>query len=663
MSACEGSDASLGMPVHRDVSLMGSEVLAAALFEALRPPRKQKRRRALMSLPDDVLTIILSLLDWNCRVGMAFLCRRLKQLVDDGPWLKKARFTLNDPPNVFTTVMSLLRAEAITELDVSYYVLVGPTRLEEGIKLCRNLTVLRCVQTRLHAASLLVLLRDHLCRLEYLYWSALHINLGGFLPPALDQSHPRICKCSAFPATLRHMYVEIVPTPDCIAFVEIVVKHSHHLRCLHLHGHETHEKNSELACRILSCLRAATRDDFDEFTYTCSCPPNEEMLPPYPAEPAEDISADLSRSVQIYKQATLRWRSPRGLNCATLAELESMQHMKYHKQLTLLIAENGEGTISSLKKASKNWTCRHLEALTLMSLPQCEGMFTYKQNIRNQAALCNFIRSCIALTELNLSVFHFGEDFDCCSVIATGGIHNLRSLALASCALCCPRRLELLSRASFPLRELDVRGPEVPGDRSSQCYVCRLQTTCDDVSLTALRRLKHLNCLTLSGLCNARTLSFLVGCISLRDLRLKNMGVWHRARHQDMSPITDIWPQLRSLKLDCTWHAIDFSFMNELPRAPKLRRLCLTTVIRGETATSPLPKVLKHICPAVDIAHFHQWHAERKCYQDVFIPSSRLEGADRMNDKPGISCAKFVDYIWLCFCRNYIGATKPYGMR
>ncbi|KAK8764156.1 hypothetical protein V5799_033236 [Amblyomma americanum] len=589
---------------------------------------------------------------------MATLCRRLMRLVNDGPWLQSARFTLNDPPAVFATVMRRLRPEAIKELDVSCYVIAGCQTLVEGVKLCKNLTVLRCVRTHLHPVFMILLLRDHLRRLECLHWSVLIDNLDGFLRPGLINSHPSNSECSAVPATLRNMYVEAMASPANIAFVEIVVQHCHHLRSLHFHGHEVRGKNSELACRILSCVRRATCDDFDDFTYTSNSPPNEPTLPTYPVEPTEDIFADFGRSVQVYKQATLRWRSPRGLNCATLAELESMPHIKYHRQLTALVADTGEGTISCLRKASKNWTCRHIEALTLLSLPQCEGMFRCRRNIRNQAALCNFIRSCVSLTELNLSSFHFGKDFDCCSVIATGGLDNLRSLAFASCALCCPRRLQLLSRASFTLRELDVRGSVTAGDRSSQCDVCQLQTTCDDVSLAALRLLQHLTSLTLCGLLHARTLNFLVGCTSLRDLRLKNMGIWHSDRHQDMSPVADVWPRLRSLKLDCQWRAIDFSFMNELPVAPALTRLCLATIIRGETAVSRLTAVLMRICPAVGILHIHHWVPALKPCRNEYIRTSRFKQAEHFD----INLCRFVDFVWLCCCKCYIGATKPYGV-
>ncbi|KAK8764155.1 hypothetical protein V5799_033235 [Amblyomma americanum] len=631
----------------------GRKVEGAARVKPPRPVDLQKEPGALMSLPDRVLTAILGLLDWHHRMNMQSLCRRLKKLVNDGPWLHSARFTLNDLPRVFTAVMAELRPDAIAELDVSHYVLANSQRLAEGIRLCKNLVVLRCVHSRLQPATLFRLVRDNLPRLETLYWSVLEEPKDEF-PSAPSDRHR---KRSAAPATLTRMYVEAISEPASIAFVETAVKSCASLRSLHFHERESVYPGSGIACRILYAFRSGTLDDFDDITYTCEHAPSFLSLPACPFSWSDNLVEDFSKSVEVYKNVTLKLRPARSCNCVILAELGSTFCIKSHKQLTVLIAERGKETISRLIRATHSGTCRHLKALTLMALTEAADMFKH-QNIRNQAALCNFIRSCVALTELNLSLFHFSEDFNCCSVIATGGLDNLRSLALVTCALCNPRRLQLLSRASFKLRELDVRS----GLDRKDCDVCRLEDTCNDESLASLRLLRHLTRLTLCELDHTRTLNFLVGCGSLQELRLRNMGMWLPGCHQDMSPIADLWTQLRTLKLESNYFSIDFTFLKNVPAAPNLTRLCLETIIRKDSVEELLPSKLKPICPAADVIHLHVGYVEEDLEDDAFVLSTPFIRGDKVEGDTDELLTSPVDKVWLCNCLNCIGAVKQYGI-
>ncbi|KAK8757108.1 hypothetical protein V5799_000190, partial [Amblyomma americanum] len=545
MPTDKDSNGKLCAPKPRDGGQLGRKAPTAV---RVKHPVPVDLKKVLMSLPDEVLIVILGLLDWHHRMNMQSVCRRLKELVSDGPWLRRARFTLNDLPTVFTTVMLQLRPEAISELDVSHYVLANSQRLAEGISLCKNLVVLRCVHTRLLPSILFRLLRDNLPRLESLYWSLLEEPLDAFPLPTDGAEELQQCKCSAVPATLTRMYVEAISEPASIEFVENALQHCHRLRFLHFH--ERDGTVSEVARRILAAYGVGTRKNFHEITFTSEYLPNYEKLHAYLSAVKGNLLTDFSGCVEVYKNVTLKLSNGPSFNCITLAELDSTTGIKSHKQLTVFIAELGKETISRLIKATRGRTCRHLKALTLISLLDTG--------------------SCVALTELNLTRFHFTEDFNCCSVIATGGLDNLRSLALVACALCNPTGLQLLSQAPFKLRELDIRSTLNQPGAKVECDVCERQSTCDDTSLASLRLLRHLTRLTLYELDHTRTLDFLVGCGSLQELRLRNMGMWLPGCHQDMSPIADFWMQLRTLVLQSFFDPIDFTFLNNVPVASNL---------------------------------------------------------------------------------------------
>ncbi|KAK8785617.1 hypothetical protein V5799_008018 [Amblyomma americanum] len=455
------------------------------------------------------------------------------------------------------------------------------------------------------------------------------------------------------------MYVEAISEPASIDFVENALQHCHGLRFLHFH--ERDGTVSEVARRILAAYGVGTRKNFHEITFTSEYLPNYEKLHAYLSAVKGNLLTDFSGCVEVYKNVTLKLSNGPSFNCITLAELDSTTGIKSHKQLTVFIAELGKETISRLIKATRGRTCRHLKALTLISLLDTGYMFRH-DNVQNQAALCNFIRSCVALTELNLTRFHFTEDFNCCSVIAAGGLDNLRSLALVTCALCNPTGLQLLSQASFKLRELDIRSTLNQTGAKVECDVCERQSTCDDTSLASLRLLRHLTRLTLYELDHTRTLDFLVGCGSLQELRLRNMGMWLPGCHQDMSPIADFWMQLRTLVLQSFFAPIDFTFLNNVPVASKLTHMCVGIVAKKSSAEA-LTSKLALACPIACIIHLHRLSLASNLRQAAHYLYSRLHRGDNIigdTIKFGISP---LDRIRLCAFGDCNGAAKQYGIK
>ncbi|KAH7941683.1 hypothetical protein HPB49_016074 [Dermacentor silvarum] len=631
------------------------------------PLQLQKEKDTLLCLPDDVLVAILKLLDWKCRITMGSLCRRLKNVVNDAPWMRCARFTLQDPPTVFTAVMVMPRTDVITELDVSFYVLAKSERVAEALSLCTNLVVLHCVHSRIRPTTMVLLLKDKLRKLECLHWSVLKdttadIEVPDFL--ARNSEGSSHCHCSVLPPHLKTMYVEVVSTTANHKFIFSVLRHCHALMSLHFHERESEStclKSSEVT-RVLLCYREGTRDYFDNFTYTADRTTSANVKLPKKFVMLR-VFDDYGWCYEVSNSVTLRLRPTSTRNFVTLPELHSTspKDAMCHTQLTVSIKECRNDAVTRLN----DWLCRgkwrHLKALTLLSLHKTAALFSC--NRRNQVALCNFIRSCVALTELNLSAFHFSQEFDWSSMLATGNLHNLRSLALAACALCCPKRLQFIGRASFKLRELDVRSFP-PTELTLHCDVCRRDATCDDVALAPLRRLEHLEHLTLCEMPHVRSLTFLLGCTSIRELRLRNLGVWSTYKGQDMTPIVSIWPQLRALKLGSATSMIDLSIFVKLPVSPLMKRICLALVSFDDEDIVELDviDVVQRVCPAVDVVHVHMRYPLTG-KERTFFPRGPLLLADDAPDHTDPAWLPTADKVWLCDCSNYIGLTAPHGVK
>lgn len=651
----------------RKSSKRGPKAAAVAKIRPAGPPRLQKEKAALLRLPDDVLVAILELLDWKSRTTMGSLCRRLKNVVNNAPWMRCARFTLQDPPTVFTAVMVIPRTDVITELDVGFYVVAKSARVAEALSLCTNLVVLRCVHSRIRPTTMVLLLKDKLRKLECLHWSVMKdttadIEVPDFLARCSEGSGR--CDCSVLPPNLKTMYVEVVYTVANNTFIFSVLRHCHALVSLHFHQRESQSKSlqSSAAAYILRYCRAEARNYLGNFTYTADRASADVTLWTDLAV-LQDLLDDYGCCFEGTNSVTFRLLPKCSSNCRTLAELHSTssKNAMCNNQLTVFITECRNNAVTQMN----DWVCRgkwrHLRALTIMATDECAALF--RRNRRNQAALCNFIRSCVALTELNLSAFHFSEDFDWSSMLATGNLDNLRSLALPACALCCPRRLQFISRASFKLRELDVR-TFPPMELPPHCDVCLRDTTCDDIALAPLRCLDHLERLTLCEMPHARSLSFLYGCTAIRELRLRNMGLWSTDQGQDMSPIVSIWQQLRALKLESATSKIDLRMFICLPVSPLMERICLAVASfdEQEVVDPDDIEMVQQVCPAVDVVHVHMRYPVTGM-ERTFFPRAPLLRADDAPDQTDPAWLSTVDKVWLCDCSNYIGLTAPLGVK
>ncbi|KAH6925612.1 hypothetical protein HPB50_007993 [Hyalomma asiaticum] len=626
--------------------------------------RPQHEKDSLLRLPDGLLVAILESLDWEHRLKMARLCRRLRKIVNSGPWMRCARFTVDDIPALFTSVMVRPRTDVVTELDVCFYIMAKSERLAKAISLCTNLEVLRCVHSRILSTTLVNLLKDKLRKLECLYWSVPENDPVDIEPPAFlagNSEDPCHSECSVMPPKLRKMYVEVLCTPANINFICSVLRHCHALRSLQFHERESETEVYDAACRVLKCYYVATSGKYYDFTYTVERRPNNVTLPTDPSARKVDYFSvmgtciDASRGIAVRQTPLLR------RNCVTLGELECMlaSGTLSHQQLTILLNECGNDATGQLNKLRLYANCRRLKALTLMVLPDAAAVL--QRDMRNQASLCNFIRCFVALVELNLSAFHFSPNFDWSSVLATGGLDSIRSLALAACALCKPRRLQFLGRASFKLRELDVRcfPKDVP-----KCDVCHEPTTCDDDALEPLRCLDRLRRLTLCDIFQALSLRFLLDCTSIRELRLRNMGVWSKKGAQDLTPMASIWPQLHALKWESAFAVDDLGMFCRMPVAPTMTRFCLAVHFARADIRVPVNDIIRmqECCPAVDALHVHLFYPGRD-EQRAFFPKDYFQRADDVLSIDGAVWLPTADKVWLCDCSNYIGLTAPHGVK
>ncbi|KAH8028690.1 hypothetical protein HPB51_018114 [Rhipicephalus microplus] len=590
---------------HKKESVRIQACAAAAMtstVESLRP-----HQDGVLRLPDNVLGAILELLGWEQRLAVANTCQRLSDLVNGGPRI-------------------------------------------------RSTTVLR-------------LLKDKLRKLECLHWTVGSADDEVPAYPARDAEGSLRCDCSVMPPNLKTMYVEVVRLPENVNFVCGLLGHCHALRSLHCHERKGAVELSDsglsaIEYRIFASYRDASGRHFQNFTYTTErIPSNDALLTRLKNSraPQVNVFSALGSCVDVCGSIVVQIGPPIR-NCVTLGELDSanVESTLSRWQLTILLDESGEDAITRLKNIWLGRKFGRLTSLTLMTLPESAAMFA--RSVRNQSCLCNFLRSCVALVELNFSSFHFSPHFNWSFMLATGGLHQIRSLALAACALCHPAHLRALARASFQLRELDVRS--FPQD-VNECKFCLHVTTCDDEALAPLCCLNHLETLTLCEMPHARSLSFLRGCASIRELRLRNVPVGSGKSDRDMEPLASIWPQLRVFKFESVMLVKDFHAFHCMPTAPTMKRLCLgahftdwyTRIDMGEEAG-----LLQKACPAVDVLHLHFYLSTRGDKHGFFPRRQLLEACDApdIDDAAWLSTA---DKVWLCNCANYIGLIPPHGVK
>ncbi|KAH7932306.1 hypothetical protein HPB52_024746 [Rhipicephalus sanguineus] len=625
----------------------------------------QQENDSLLRLPDHLLGAILELLEWKQRQTLANTCRRLRNLVNGAQWLRCARFTLQDTPAVFTSLMVPPITDIIVELDVRFYVTAKQEQLVKAISQCTNLVVLRCVHSRILSMSVVLLLWKKLRRLECLHWSvsevkAVSVKASDFTAENSEDSAR--CDCSIMPPKLKSMYVEVVSTVVNENFICLILRHCHALKSLHFHERESisePSRVSSMASEALRAYREGTDDRFEEFTYTADRTPTDAVLPKNVAVPQD--FADFGLGFEVHKSVTLRMVPSRSRSWVSLAELDSVyaENATKHAQLTVFI---GDFQCETMNRLNEWWRGNKFRLIRCLAIVPASGVAASIQcTMRNQSSLCNFLRSCIALVELNLSAFHFRKNFNWSSLLATGGLHNIRSLALAACALCRPEHLQLLGGASFKLRELDVRffPQEAPN-----CVVCLLATTCDDVALAPLRSLNHLERLTLCELSHARSLRFLLGCASIRELRLRNMGVWCKGSDQDIKPLVSLWPRLRVAKFEGATSFDNFNVFFGMPAAPLLKRLCLTGHSAVLEAAIDLQGLLalQQACPALDIVHVHV-HCPVAGVAHRFFPRHPFLLDDNVPDLDDPLWLPTADKVWLCDCSNFIGLTAPHGVK
>ncbi|KAL1483438.1 hypothetical protein MTO96_033188 [Rhipicephalus appendiculatus] len=177
-------------PKQKGMSSSVPEAAAISPVRAVADLHLQQQNDSLLCLPDCVLCDILEMLDWEHRLTMANVCRRLERIVNGAPWMRRVRFILYDSPDVFTALMVPPRTDVIVELDVRFYVRAKSERLVKAISQCANLVVLRCVHSRILSRSVVLLLWKKLRKLECLQWSVPEDNAVSVEAPVFPADNP-----------------------------------------------------------------------------------------------------------------------------------------------------------------------------------------------------------------------------------------------------------------------------------------------------------------------------------------------------------------------------------------------------------------------------------------------------------------------------------------
>lgn len=619
-----------------------------------------------LALPDEIWTRILRFVDPEDLLALDDVSPRFASVTSDREVVGKVRFgaeTLSD--EVLGRFVRAPRAAAISELDLTNCVLPYSATVEQALGRCANLTALRCVNCRLSSRALFSLVLSRLPKLELLHWSLLGCRDGrDEATPALqvlDGNNNRRM------SSIRSMYVELVESSIHVHTLCRLLPRCPHLRTLHVHVLGSCD---DCTSGAPTAYGDRPLTELESFTYTTDAARGR---CPYASRSAFIESRELwhlllgsdEPLVQAFRgyatlcnNVALRLRPRKSRSCVHLSELlpacdpspaESM------RQLCVTVDEPYH--LSAAAARTDRWSS--LDSLTLLSpLPLNRPTFPPGVGALYEAPLRSLFSACQALRELNLSRFHFTPDLSCCAVLAAC-LRHLRALSLPACALADPNSLEDLSRGKFALQELDVRGSATTAH--SVCAVCSDPRTCDASSLAPLSRLGPLRRLTLCGLSNVHSVSFLGGC-RVRELRLAHLGRRGLCCYaQGLGTVLAAHAaSLRVLKME---HAAlmlgSHLLLDQLTKASSLELLCLTT--NAQLPPSDRRQLLDTLLPRLPRLQALHVHAPglRPLTQRPPRPRIHFDGSNGENASPSVVFTNELSI--LCRASNFIGLAKPYN--
>ncbi|KAL1439583.1 hypothetical protein MTO96_010112 [Rhipicephalus appendiculatus] len=594
---------------------------------------------SLYSLSDDTLARIFTLLSPVEVTALGAVSRRIRNVASFPEVLHYTSFHFTHHPQVFVKFLRTATPAAIVDLDINNCIQMDAVTTAECLRLCVNLTALRCINTKILPGTLLALTANELNKLTCLEWS-LFSEQRTHAENLLEQL--KIGEVTFALERLQHMHIEVDPNMAIADLLAYVLQ-----RCPVIHSVHLHEQNP---IRILSVVSRLVLDSYIEhntwkvFSFTMSLVASTSNMnfntadEPLPAE--GDVKAACLEDIARYGNVSVV-KTPNNSyirSCAKLSNFRPLPTIEGLAQL-LLVVELPLSTARIIEMTFRD--LRALRALTLANAVDAGDRLNPAK-----AALGQYISACSGLRELNLSSFHVGQ-IDCCEVLSLAVIPHLRSLSLPACALSKDTRLPQLENASFRLRVLDVRG--LKSQAPPICTACGEGSTCTSECLSSLKKLCPLERLTLCDLQSVDSLDFLIDC-SITELRMRDLGYWCMRNVPMMSPLQKLCPQLHSLTLHGEGLPEDLLFLHHLQPAERLRRLCISVPRVSREQQVDLLQFLQRLFPNANTLHVHALTPGEPGFRFIW---TRLPNDDSALVLPS-------DNLELCTMCDYTGLQKPF---
>lgn len=596
----------------------------------------------LLALPDQVLARIFTLLSPADLIVLEAVSGHLQRVARTPDVLHFTSFHFTHPPELFANFVDAVRAWAIVELDINNCVQLGAVIIGDGLRVCINLTTLRCINTKVLPSTLLGLAANELSKLTCLEWSLFR---GLRTHTMLLLKHLERNEVTLGLQSLQRMYVEVAPKKPITDFLVYVLRRCPSIVSVHLHEQNSRHQWSRLLRLALETY--VKRKNWKEFTYTTDRVPSTRSIkfsaqnrpPPVANNLIKACRADVIRygNLSVIQMPHSSVRS-----CAKLNDSCTVPTTEGLAQL-LLCLEHPLSWERLREMATSNRDLCKLRALTLATALRPHAMII----IPAEVTLGQFVSACSGLRELNLASFHVGE-FDCCEALSQAVVPHLRSLSLPACALSTDTRLPQLVNASFRLSVLDVRGHKSRNPRA--CAACGDKSTCTTECLSLLHALCPLERLTLCDLRNVDTLDFLLNC-SVAELRLGDLGPWCLRNLPSLSPLQQLCSHLRSLTLHSQRLPYDLRFLNQLQPAPGLRRLCVAMRKVSPCQRAGLLDFLQRLFPNAHTLHVHTLARDGPHFELIW---TRLPNDDVWTE------VLPTDNKELCTTCDYTGLQKPF---
>ncbi|KAH6919791.1 hypothetical protein HPB50_029221 [Hyalomma asiaticum] len=335
----------------------------------------------------------------------------------------------------------------VTELDLTNFFRPNPKELFLQIQQCVLIRTLRCLNCAITPHDIILLLVQELPFLVEVEFS---LACETFIDVALlVRMHEGDSGSVTLRPSLLRMYVDVCHDP-CFQMLRKLLLFFPSLKDLHVHM--SHGMFSTAVTECSAILEE--RDGLETFAFTSDLPP------PYLQQLVRPLGfmayASMCANV-VYRKYSDTW------NCVPLDDLASdsgtSRNLPCHLVLTVVDDQDKDLTAEAIRVATlrNNWSAvRHL---CLLLLPADPLSIVYPTAaLAHHESLRYFFKTALdAVTELNISHFHFGLYLDLKDVLQVGSLGRLRSLSAPPCALLRLSDLRLLAQCCPELEELDVR--------------------------------------------------------------------------------------------------------------------------------------------------------------------------------------------------------------